>query len=52
MKTQISEALILDTARDTVKAFKKLWKSIDEFHLNEAIRAVIEKHLQTIPLYR
>lgn len=50
-KTKLPEELVLDTTRETVKAFTKLWESIGDFHLNDAILKVINDHLKTIPLY-
>ena len=51
-KTQLSKTLVLETARETVKAFTKVWESITDFHLDKEIIITINKHLDTIPLYK
>ena len=51
-KAELPEALILDITWETVHAFKNLWKSIHDFHLDEPIINVINNHLKTIPLFK
>lgn len=50
-KSQLPESLVLDGVRETVRAFKLIWKSVDEFHLSEKIVSIIDSHLKTIPIY-
>ena len=50
-KSGLSETLVLDTTRDTILAFKKLWHSIHDFPVDGEIVNVINKHLESIPIY-
>lgn len=49
-KAQLPEVIVLETAIETVKMFKKLWRSIHDFPLDKNIIEVINKHLARIPL--
>ena len=49
-KARLSETIVLETAYETVKAFSKLWRSIEDFPLDRNIIKVINKHLATISL--
>lgn len=49
-KVGVPETVVLDTARDTVQKFKRIWKSISDFPLDQEIIEVINKHLLRIPI--
>lgn len=51
-KAGLTETVVIETARETVRAFKKSWQSITNFPIDGAVIDVINKHLQTIPLYQ
>lgn len=51
-KAQLSETLVLETARETVETFTKLWQSIDDFPLDKEVIKIINTHLKTIPLLK
>ncbi|MEI8365934.1 MAG: type II toxin-antitoxin system HipA family toxin [Parachlamydiaceae bacterium] len=50
-KSHLPEKIVLETARETVVAFAKLWRSINDFPLDKKIIEVINAHLKTIPLF-
>jgi serine/threonine-protein kinase HipA len=51
-KAQLSKTLVLETARETVKAFATVWRSIGDFPLDRETIKIIHNHLATIPLLR
>jgi serine/threonine-protein kinase HipA len=51
LKAQLSEQLVLDTAKTTVQAFSEHWKQVKDLPLEEEVRKAIEKHLKKIPLW-
>lgn len=50
-KAELPQTLVVDTVRETVKAFKKVWRCALDFKLPLPIYHVIEGHLKTIPVY-
>lgn len=51
-KALLPRTLVLQTALETIQAFKEAWKSIDEFCLNQEIIDVLNRHLEELPLLR
>lgn len=51
-KAKLPERLVLETARETVQSFTKLWNSIGDFSLDNTVIHVINDHLKTIPLFK
>ncbi len=51
-KTRLPETIVLETTRETIQAFTKLWRSIQDFSLDKKIIEVINAHLLTIPLLK
>ena len=50
-KSKLREDLVVETARDTVKSFTKLWQSIGDFPLDSRVVKIISEHLKNIPLF-
>ena len=51
-KAQLSEKLVLDTAKETVEAFSKAWKTVKDLPLKEEVRKAILTHLKTVPIFQ
>ena len=51
-KTGLPETIVLETVRESVIRFKQLWKSIHDFPIDKEIVSVINKHLESIPIYK
>ncbi len=51
-KARLPEVLVLETARETVQAFTKIWQSVGDFSLDNEVIKVINNHLKTIPLFK
>jgi serine/threonine-protein kinase HipA len=51
-KTRLPETIVLETVQETVQSFTNIWQSIGDFPLNHEIIDVINKHLETIPLFK
>lgn len=49
-KSQLPESLVLDTARDTIDRFMKLWGAIGDFQLDPKVIKIIDNHLKTLPI--
>jgi serine/threonine-protein kinase HipA len=50
-KAKISQSLFLDTTRDTIKKFRKIWKESGDKISNQSLKKTINNHLMTIPMY-
>jgi serine/threonine-protein kinase HipA len=50
-KARLPTKLTLDTVRDTVMRFAEAWANPPAGIIDENIRAAIEKHLRTVPLW-
>jgi serine/threonine-protein kinase HipA len=50
-KARLPEKLTLDTMRETVVAFRKVWRDSTDVNLDERARAAIKEHLKTIPIW-
>lgn len=50
-KAKLPHTLVLDTARETVKNFTKVWQSIGDFSLDPEMINIINEHLKRLPLY-
>ncbi|NRP75764.1 Serine/threonine-protein kinase HipA [Ensifer psoraleae] len=52
-KAEVSEKLVLDTARETVDRFRAVWDAEkDNLPMAEKVRETIDAHVPTIELYR
>lgn len=51
-KADLPEALVLETAHETVRAFKRIWQSKDDFAIDRKLIQIIDNHLKSIPLFR
>lgn len=51
-KAQLPEKLVLDTVQETVDAFAKAWKTVQDLPLKEDIQKAISRHLKNIPLWK
>jgi serine/threonine-protein kinase HipA len=50
-KASLPEKLTLGTMRETVAAFREVWRDSSDVNLDEGARAAIEEHLKTIPIW-
>lgn len=51
-KAGLPEKITLDAARDTVDAFRSVWRNFENEALSVKTRDAIDKHLNTVPLWR
>lgn len=51
-KAGLPEKMTLDTVRETVDAFRGAWRHFDNKALSGKTRDAIDKHLNTVPLWR
>ncbi len=50
-KARLPTKLTLDTVRETVQRFAEVWRNPPAAIIDDTIRAAIEKHLRTVPLW-
>jgi serine/threonine-protein kinase HipA len=51
-KAGLPEKITLDAATDTVDAFRSAWRNFDNEALSAKTHDAIDKHLNTVPLWR
>lgn len=50
-KARLSEELVLETVRETVKRFKEVWAFKEECGVSSTLSHVIATHLRSVPIY-
>lgn len=48
-KAEIPEQIVIKTLQDTVERFSYAWQSVDDLPLADNVKAIIGKHLETVP---
>ncbi len=51
-KANLPERLVLTTLAETVDAFARAWSHTDDLPLDSDVRTAIERHLQTVPIWK